>query len=86
MTDANSSDRNATDPIALAVALMAAPSITPATGTVFDALEAALLPLGFQVDRFVKGEAPDGPVENLFATRAGTGSSGRRLGKRSVWS
>jgi succinyl-diaminopimelate desuccinylase len=73
MTDANSSDRNATDPIALAVALMAAPSITPATGTVFDALEAALLPLGFQVDRFVKGQAPDGPVENLFATRAGTG-------------
>jgi succinyl-diaminopimelate desuccinylase len=59
----------------LAMALMAAPSITPATGSVFDVLEAALRPLGFEVDRFVCGEAPDGPVENLFATRAGTGDS-----------
>ena len=63
-----------TDPIALATALMAAPSVTPATGAVFDVLEAALRPLGFEIDRFVKGEAPDGPVENLFATRAGTGA------------
>ncbi|MEY2927003.1 MAG: hypothetical protein RL367_1480, partial [Pseudomonadota bacterium] len=63
-----------TDAIALATALMAAPSVTPATGAVFDVLEAALKPLGFEVDRFVAGEAPDGPVENLFATRAGTGS------------
>jgi succinyl-diaminopimelate desuccinylase len=63
-----------TDAIALATALMAAPSITPATGRVFDVLEAALRPLGFEIDRFVKGEAPDGPVENLFATRAGTGN------------
>jgi succinyl-diaminopimelate desuccinylase len=68
-----------TDAIALATALMAAPSVTPATGAVFDVLEAALLPLGFEVDRFVKGEAPDGPVENLFATRAGTGG-GRHFG------
>jgi succinyl-diaminopimelate desuccinylase len=61
------------DAISLATALMAAPSVTPATGAVFDVLEAALLPLGFEVDRFLSGEAPDGPVENLFATRAGTG-------------
>ncbi len=64
-----------TDAIALAQALIAAPSVTPATGSVFDVLEAALLPLGFEVDRFVAGDAPDGPVENLFATRrSGDGS------------
>ncbi|MGC6401696.1 succinyl-diaminopimelate desuccinylase [Sphingomonas sp. FW199] len=60
------------DPIELTKALIAAPSITPATGTVFDVLEAALLPLGFAVERFVNGQAPDGPVENLLAVR-GTG-------------
>ncbi|WP_454599487.1 succinyl-diaminopimelate desuccinylase [Qipengyuania sp. SM2507] len=55
--------------------LMAAPSVTPATGAVFDELEAMLAPLGFEVTRFVSGEAPDGPVENLFAIRRGpTGS------------
>jgi succinyl-diaminopimelate desuccinylase len=32
-------------------------------------LEAALIPLGFTVHRFVEGEPPDGPVENLYATR-----------------
>jgi succinyl-diaminopimelate desuccinylase len=64
-----------TDAIQLATALIAAPSVTPATGAVFDVLEAALIPLGFTVDRFVCGDTPDGPVENLFATRAGTGPS-----------
>ncbi|RXZ64439.1 succinyl-diaminopimelate desuccinylase [Pelagerythrobacter rhizovicinus] len=55
--------------------LIAAPSVTPATGAVFDVLERMLAPLGFQVHRFVCGEAPDGPVENLFAIRPGpTGS------------
>jgi succinyl-diaminopimelate desuccinylase len=38
---------------------------------VFDCLEAMLAPLGFEIDRFVVGEAPDGPVENLFAIRRG---------------
>ena len=61
------------DAIELTKALIAAESVTPATGTVFDVLEAALLPLGFRVERFVEGEAPDGPVENLLAVRAGTG-------------
>jgi succinyl-diaminopimelate desuccinylase len=60
------------DPVRLATDLMAAPSITPATGSVFDVLEAALKPLGFEVDRFVTGTPPEGPVENLFATRAGS--------------
>ena len=44
-------------------------SITPATGAVFDVLEAALTAQGFDVERFIVGEAPDGPVENLLATR-----------------
>ncbi len=58
-----------TDAIALAKSLIAAPSITPATGAVFDVLEAALIAQGFDVERFIAGEAPDGPVENLLATR-----------------
>lgn len=57
------------DVVELTKALIAAKSITPARGAVFDVLEAALLPLGFAVDRFVAGEAPDGPVENLLAVR-----------------
>jgi succinyl-diaminopimelate desuccinylase len=61
------------DPVALAAALLRADSVTPARGAVFDVLEAALTPLGFAIDRFVAGEAPDGPVENMLATRPGTG-------------
>lgn len=59
----------------LAEALIACPSVTPATGMVFDCLEAQLAPLGFDVTRFVAGEAPDGPVENLFAVRRGPAGS-----------
>ena len=65
-----------TDPVALAAALLRAESVTPARGAVFDVLEAALVDSGFAVDRFVAGEAPDGPVENLLATR---GRGGRHL-------
>ncbi|WP_051683281.1 succinyl-diaminopimelate desuccinylase [Sphingomonas sp. UNC305MFCol5.2] len=61
------------DVIELTKALIAAESVTPARGAVFDVLEAALVPLGFAVERFVEGEAPDGPVENLLATRGDTG-------------
>jgi succinyl-diaminopimelate desuccinylase len=57
------------DPVELACALIACPSVTPARGAVFDTLEAALRPLGFEVHRFVAG----GEVENMFATR-GSGS------------
>ena len=57
------------DPVALAQALLRADSVTPARGAVFDVLETALVPLGFAVDRFTVGEAPDGPVENMLATR-----------------
>ena len=55
----------------LAEALIACPSVTPAAGLVFDCLQAQLEPLGFVVHRFHAGEAPDGPVENLFALRQG---------------
>ena len=54
----------AIDPVELASALIACPSVTPARGAVFDVLEAALAPLGFEVHRFVSGD-----VENMFATR-----------------
>jgi succinyl-diaminopimelate desuccinylase len=63
----------AIDPVRLAADLIACPSITPRSAGVFDVLEQALLPLGFTVHRFVSGEAPNGPVENLVASR-GTGS------------
>ncbi len=58
-----------TDPVALSEALIACPSVTPATGDVFDCLQKMLLPLGFTVERFVDGETPSGPVENLLAVR-----------------
>ena len=57
------------DPIALACALINCPSVTPASGEVFDLLESALEPLGFTVHRWVLGEAPDGPTENMVAIR-----------------
>lgn len=63
------------NPLDLAKRLIAAPSVTPATGAVFDALEAMLAPLGFAVHRFTRGEGPEGseeaPVENLLAIRTG---------------
>jgi succinyl-diaminopimelate desuccinylase len=57
------------DPIALARQLINCPSVTPASGEVFDVLEAALTPLGFTVHRWVMGEPPDGPTENMVAIR-----------------
>jgi len=57
------------DPVAFAAELISCPSVTPARGEVFDRLEAALTPLGFEVHRWVMGEAPDGPTENMVAIR-----------------
>jgi succinyl-diaminopimelate desuccinylase len=57
------------DPVTLASQLIACPSVTPASGEVFDLLEAALRPLGFDVHRWVLGEPPDGPTENMVALR-----------------
>ena len=61
------------DPIALATQLINCPSVTPARGEVFDLLESMLHPLGFTCHRWVMGEPPDGPTENMVATR-GEGS------------
>jgi succinyl-diaminopimelate desuccinylase len=61
------------DPIELAAELIRCPSVTPARGEVFDVLERALTPLGFEIHRWVMGEAPDGPTENMVAIR-GSGS------------
>jgi len=57
------------DPVELAAELIRCPSVTPATGEVFDVLEGALKPLGFTVHRWVMGEPPDGPTENMVAIR-----------------
>ena len=61
------------DPIALARELIKCPSVTPASGEVFDVLGITLEGLGFTVHRFVLGEPPDGPTENMVAIR-GEGS------------
>src|SRR3954469_10118194 len=65
------------DPVAFASELIRCPSVTPASGEVFDVLEAALAPLGFTVHRWVTGEPPDGPTENMVAIR---GESGPHFG------
>src|ERR1044071_2049953 len=57
------------DPVELAAELIRCPSITPASGQVFDILEQALTPLGFTCHRWVMGEPPDGPTENMVAIR-----------------
>ena len=62
------------DPIALAQQLINCPSVTPASGEVFDVLERALKPLGFTCHRWVMGEAPDGPTENMVAIRGEGGA------------
>lgn len=62
-----------TDPVQLAKALIACPSVTPATGEVFDVLGAALVPLGFATYHFLDGGPPHGPVENMVAIRWGSG-------------
>lgn len=61
------------DPVAFAAELIRCESVTPARGEVFDILENALEPLGFTVHRWVMGEPPDGPTENMVAIR-GDGS------------
>ena len=67
----------AIDPVELASRLIACPSITPLEAGALGVLQEALEPLGFTVHRFVSGESPDGPVENLFASR---GSGGPHFG------
>ena len=69
------SSSQTSDVVELAERLIACPSVTPAAGLAFDALEAMLAPLGFAVTRFHAGEPPDGPVENLLAVRRGPAGS-----------
>ncbi|GAA4026118.1 succinyl-diaminopimelate desuccinylase [Sphingomonas rosea] len=57
------------DPVDLAAKLISVPSVTPASGAVFDVLDDALRSIGFTVHRFTMGEAPDGPTENMVAIR-----------------
>ena len=61
------------DPVTFARELINCPSVTPASGAVFDLLEAQLTPLGFTCHRWVLGEPPDGPTENMVAIREGDG-------------
>ena len=58
---------NSSDVVSLAERLIACESVTPARGPVFDAFEAMIVPLGFEVHRFVAG----GAVENCLAIRRG---------------
>jgi succinyl-diaminopimelate desuccinylase len=62
---------NSSDVVSLAETLIACESVTPARGAVFDALEAMLAPLGFEVHRFIAG----GTVENMLAIRRGPAGS-----------
>jgi succinyl-diaminopimelate desuccinylase len=57
------------DPVSLASELIRCPSVTPARGEVFDILDRSLTALGFTVNRWVTGEPPDGPTENMVAMR-----------------
>ncbi|MFZ4689862.1 MAG: succinyl-diaminopimelate desuccinylase [Polymorphobacter sp.] len=58
----------ARDPLALAQELIRCASVTPADAGAQDVLAAALTGLGFEIHRLRLGEAPDGPIDNLFAT------------------
>ena len=62
------------DPVALAAELIRCPSVTPARGEVFDVIDRALTSLGFTVHRWVMGEPPDGPTENMVAIRGEAGT------------
>ncbi len=55
------------DPLDLAARLIACPSVTPADAGAQDVLAAELERIGFSVHRLTFGEAPDGPIANLFA-------------------
>ena len=56
------------DALDLAARLIACPSVTPADAGAQDVLAASLERIGFTVHRLTFGTAPDGPVDNVFAT------------------
>lgn len=61
------------DTVSLAQALVRCASVTPADAGAQAMLAGALATLGFEIHALRFGEAPDGPIENLFAT-IGSGS------------
>ena len=63
----------AIDPVTLTSQLIACPSVTPEDAGALDVLGEALRGIGFAIETFWTGEAPDGPVRNLFATRGSGG-------------
>lgn len=63
----------AIDPVDLTARLIACPSVTPASGAVFDVVDDALAAAGFTVHRFIVHDPAGGAVENMFASR-GVGS------------
>ena len=65
------------DPVDLACRLIACPSVTPQEAGTLSVLGEALERIGFTVHRFHSGSPPEGPVENLFASR---GSGGPHFG------
>jgi succinyl-diaminopimelate desuccinylase len=56
------------NPVSLARQLIRCPSVTPADAGAIGVLAQALEGLGFACHRLTFGTAPDGPIENLFAT------------------
>jgi len=61
------------DPVALLQSLIRCCSVTPADDGALDILQQALEGIGFTCTRLPFGEAPDGPVDNLFARRGNRG-------------
>lgn len=69
-------DTSKGDPVPLLKDLIRCPSVTPEAAGIFDVLEAALKPLGFNCERVRFDGDGSYPVDNLFATR---GAGGRHL-------
>lgn len=74
----------ATDPVALAQALIRCKSVTPADAGALDVVAAALTPAGFVVERKTFSEPGTPDIDNLYARRRSTaphlhGAEGRNL-------
>jgi succinyl-diaminopimelate desuccinylase len=67
------------DPVRLLQELIRRPSVTPEPAGVLEVLEAALGPLGFVTERLRFEGHGSYPVDNLFATRRGTGNGSHLL-------